>query len=284
VTHSGSGGEATAAAMYGSGGDSADQSFTVKDKMDRTQEIRAYIDPATQRGVEIGPLDRPVVSSTEGEIVYLDYFTAQDLRRKHSNNPNVNCNLIVDVRQIADGKTLSQTLDECDSFDYVVASHVIEHVPDLIGWLQEVATTLKPRGIISLAIPDKRFTFDYLRTLSTPGDAIDAYQARLRRPSVRHVFDHYVSAVLIDPVAAWRSSIDPAQLTHYHSAPVAWQLALAAQGGEYVDAHVWVFTPDSFLALLKLFAELGLIDLDVIRFVPTAPNTIEFFITLQKRG
>lgn len=212
--------------------------------MDRTQEIRAYIDPAAQRGVEIGPLDRPVVSPTEGEVVYVDYFTAQELRQKHSKNPAVNCDLVVDVCQIVGNKTLSQTLGEADFFDYVVASHVIEHVPDLIGWLREVAAILKPQGILSLAIPDKRFTFDYLRTLSTPGDAIDAYHARQRRPSVRHVFDHFASAVHIDPAAAWRSRIDPAQLTHYHSVPVAWQLAVAAEEGEYIDAHVWIFTPE----------------------------------------
>ncbi len=58
--------------------------------------------------------------------------------------------------------------------DLLVASHVIEHVPDLITWLREIASVLKPTGQARLAIPDRRYTFDLLRvetqlrTSSTP--------------------------------------------------------------------------------------------------------------------
>ncbi|MEX3900116.1 methyltransferase domain-containing protein [Paraburkholderia sp. BR10954] len=48
-------------------------------------------------------------------------------------------------------------------FDYVIASHVIEHVLDLVGWVHSLLAALKHAGRIVLAVPDRRYTFDYVR-------------------------------------------------------------------------------------------------------------------------
>ena len=37
----------------------------------------------------------------------------------------------------------------------------------MIGWLQEIASVMKAGGILSLAVPDKRFTFDRERETTT---------------------------------------------------------------------------------------------------------------------
>lgn len=52
-------------------------------------------------------------------------------------------------------------------FDYAVASHVFEHLPNPVGWLRDVAALLVPRGVIALAVPDRRFTFDFFRRETT---------------------------------------------------------------------------------------------------------------------
>jgi len=48
-------------------------------------------------------------------------------------------------------------------FDYCLASHVIEHIPNPIAFFQSIAHLLKPGGVLSLAVPDKRYTFDFFQ-------------------------------------------------------------------------------------------------------------------------
>ncbi|MCY7273284.1 MAG: class I SAM-dependent methyltransferase [Phormidesmis sp. CAN_BIN44] len=72
----------------------------------------------------------------------------------------MNLSKIVDVDYVWGEKSLIDLLETEAPLDYVIASHVIEHVPDFIGWLSEVRGILKPGGILSLAIPDKRQCLD----------------------------------------------------------------------------------------------------------------------------
>ncbi|MPW20588.1 methyltransferase domain-containing protein [Paraburkholderia sp. CNPSo 3157] len=81
---------------------------------------------------------------------------------KHdAGNPSVDVDKIVETDAIWGKRTLAETLKR--PVDFIVASHVIEHVPDLITWLRELSHALRPGGQVRLAIPDKRFTFDLLR-------------------------------------------------------------------------------------------------------------------------
>ena len=60
-------------------------------------------------------------------------------------------------------------------FDYAIASNIIEHTPDMIGWLGDIARLVHPGGRLLLVVPDKRYTFDYLRRLSSLTDLMDAW-------------------------------------------------------------------------------------------------------------
>jgi hypothetical protein len=54
------------------------------------------------------------------------------------------------------------------------------------------------------------------------------------------------------------------------------------ESGEHIDVHVGIYTPAVLLDLLELTVKLGLIHFEVAEFVSTAPNTLEFFLTLRK--
>ena len=55
-----------------------------------------------------------------------------------------------------------------DSLDYVVASHVIEHVANPVKALWECARVVRHGGMVYLVVPDRRFTFDHTRALTPP--------------------------------------------------------------------------------------------------------------------
>jgi len=114
--------------------------------MDRTK-ILALIDFEKWRGLEIGPLMRPIITKDMGRVEYIDRATTEELRRWYSNNDQVDPASLVEVDHVWGSQTLFDCVGRERVYDYVVASHVIEHVPDLLGWLQEIASVLADGGI-----------------------------------------------------------------------------------------------------------------------------------------
>src|SRR5262245_21407020 len=53
------------------------------------------------------------------------------------------------------------------TLDYLCSSHVLEHLPDPIAALHEWHRVLRSGGCLYLVVPDKRFTFDEPRALTT---------------------------------------------------------------------------------------------------------------------
>src|SRR5258708_2223917 len=96
-------------------------------------------------GVEIGALDKPYVRREDGEVLYVDYTDRDTLVQKYKDDPHVNVGNIVHVDAIWGHNTLAGAVRD-RKVDYVVASHVIEHVPDLITWLSELRSILKETG------------------------------------------------------------------------------------------------------------------------------------------
>jgi SAM-dependent methyltransferase len=46
------------------------------------------------------------------------------------------------------------------TMDFIVASHVIEHVPNPLGLLEGIHRVLRPGAVVVLLVPDRRHTFD----------------------------------------------------------------------------------------------------------------------------
>jgi hypothetical protein len=158
----------------------------------------------------------------------------------------------------------------------------VEHVPDLIGFLADVASVLDDHGRLALVVPDRRYCFDALRPPTTVGEMLLAHDNQDRRPSVRAVFDHFASAVGFDPVQLWRGvPADPAN--RMYPLEQAWELVQRRRStDDYLDSHTWLFTPDSFVEQLEVLARLGLNDFTVVGMSPTAVNDYEFFVTLER--
>jgi SAM-dependent methyltransferase len=248
--------------------------------MDRGK-ILSLIDVASTRGLEIGALDKPLVTRDMGPVEHVDYATREALARIHAANPDVRTEALAEVDHIWGDKTLLEIVGGQRAYGYVLASHVIEHVPDLLGWLQEIAAVLADGGVAVFVVPDKRYTFDMHRRTSVAAELVDAYVRRLRRPDPRQLFDCFYNFH------------HPATGANRHGAPKteasmtreAREVLAACRdvlaNGVYIDAHCWVFTPRSMAEALDLASRLDLLPFEVARLEPE-PSSGEFLLVLRR--
>jgi SAM-dependent methyltransferase len=71
----------------------------------------------------------------------------------------------VAVDRIDDAETLQSFTDS--SHDFVIANHVLEHCRNPIGALTSMLRVVRPGGIVFLAVPDKRYSFDVDRPVTS---------------------------------------------------------------------------------------------------------------------
>ncbi len=254
---------------------------------DRRDKILSGIDLRASTGAEIGPLHQPLVLKSQSDVKYVDHCDTETLKKRWETDPNVDTSTL-HVDAVWGKNTLREALVECMpsgsaiQLNYVVASHVIEHVPDLITWLKEIHAVLRADGTLRLAIPDRRFTFDYLRRTSNLTDVLEAYVLKRRVPGASRVLDFTLNMADVDCGKAWDGKIVKSELVKKYPLADAMALAMDAErNGTYHDVHCWVFTPESFAELCCEMAEADQLNFECERFVQTEHNQFEFFVGMR---
>jgi SAM-dependent methyltransferase len=79
--------------------------------------------------------------------------------------PELRAESLVEVDIIDDGERLTRVADA--SQDFVIANHFLEHCQDPLGAVESMLRVLRPGGVLYLAVPDRRFTFDAERPVTT---------------------------------------------------------------------------------------------------------------------
>lgn len=113
-------------------------------------------------GIEVGALHNPLPTPQSARVRFVDRMSVADLRRQY---PNLESLPLVPVDIVSDGETLSSVSDA--SQDFVIGNHFLEHCEDPIGTLKNFLRVVRPGGVVYFAVPDKRFTFDRDRPLTT---------------------------------------------------------------------------------------------------------------------
>jgi predicted SAM-dependent methyltransferase len=251
--------------------------------MDRNEKMLLSIDKA-MRGLEIGPSFSPIAPKSAGyNVTILDHLCADDLRKMYEGHAGVNPERIEEVDVVWDGSPFGALFAGQAEFDYIIASHVIEHTPDLIGFLNGCASILSPKGVLILAIPDKRYCFDFYRERSGIGSIIDASHRQDNRHSPGTVLEHFFLATAKEGHVVWAAEdpvVNPASLTKVHSLNEA--LAAfnkVAKTTAYVDVHRWAFTPNQFRLIIYQLNKLGMIKLQESMFFDS--SGCEFIIKLN---
>jgi SAM-dependent methyltransferase len=252
----------------------------------RDERVRRNVDVSSGVGLEIGPLFSPLVLRGEADVRYVDIQSAADLREHYKGDPAVKLDDIVDADYIliqADGSVLSvgEAAAAGAPFDWILASHVIEHIPDLVAWLRDLSSIMSPGARLSLVIPDRRYCFDALRPPTTVGDILLAHDNRDTRPSARAVFDYFSSVVTVSTADLWEGVVPDSSALIYTIDQAAGMLE-RSRGGEYMDSHVWLFTPAEFVEQMSVLSQLGLLDFVLIDIIPTAPGELEYYATLER--
>ena len=231
-------------------------------------------------GLEVGPSHNPIAPKKRGFNVHiLDHASAEDLRIKYKGH-DVDLDNIEEVDFVWTGQPLSELIGRTACYDWIIASHVIEHVPDLLTFLQQCEVLLKADGVLSLVIPDKRYCFDHFSPPTSTGHLLDACAERRTRPSQGQVFDFFANASKRDGNITWGPGGGGADaLAHsFADAKAIW--TLSRSGSEYVDVHCWRFTPASFRLLLADLQALGFIGLGIKAEFDT--TGCEFYVSLGK--
>lgn len=168
-------------------------------------------------------------------------------------------------------------------FDAVLGNHQIQNVPNLVGHLQQVASTLNPGGFYLLMVPDKRYCLDHFQPATTIGAILDAARRNDTVSSWRAQVDSLTLSTHNDSVRHWLG--DHGSIRELSPAGIAQSLQLTEEpeaGPSNRVYRTWFFTPTAFRSILWLLRDLGLVDLEPFRVYPTLRDHSEFWTVLRK--
>ncbi|MEG3909484.1 methyltransferase domain-containing protein [Microcoleus sp. w2-18bC1] len=140
-------------------------------------------------GIEVGALHAPLQVPDSVKVHYVDRMSVSDLRKQYPELATVN---LVEADIVDNGETLSSIAD--DSWDFAIANHMIEHCQNPIGALENFLRVIKPGGLVYMGVPDKRYTFDIDRPLTSLDHLIRDYKEGPEWSKLGH-YEEYVRLV-----------------------------------------------------------------------------------------
>jgi SAM-dependent methyltransferase len=129
--------------------------FAPAERAFRTRRRRLAERYLVGNGLEVGALHCPMPLPRGVTARYVDRMNVADLRRHY---PEMAAEPLVEVDIVDDGETLATLPD--GSTDFIVANHFIEHTEDPLRTIGNHMRVLRKGGILYMAIPDRRHTFD----------------------------------------------------------------------------------------------------------------------------
>lgn len=159
-----------------------------------------FINNKNAQILEIGPLTRPLAKKDKyPNTLYSDIRNTEQIKKLYSSNDYLaTTNISVAIQDIVNIDIVLQnsykdTFKE-KHFDYIIASHVLEHVEDIIFTLQDIYSIMNNECKFIIFYPDKRYCFDHFREEASFRDAYDVFLNK--RPALsRMVLDFFNSAI-----------------------------------------------------------------------------------------
>lgn len=230
-------------------------------------------------GLEVAPYFNPVLLKSECQVHYTDYIGNDEIAAKAKENPTLNGRVppIVDFVWTP-GAPLKDCAPPGTEYDFALASHVMEHVPNPLGWLNEILSVMKTGATLRLFLPDKRTNNDVNRHETSFGELLSWWLERPSIPTPAQVADFMFNS-LND------LQRDDARLLEtprsYSDQDVLNFATFVYNERAYIDVHCTVWTPDSFIREMQPAVRLGLLN---VVLVPVEQWRYEFAVDLVKLG
>lgn len=283
----------------------------------RRNFVAHLVTPET-RVLEIGALNTPMYRKKDARVEFVDWQSQEDLIAHYPYKENIQ-----PVDHIVQGREIAAAVNKGapGKFDLIIANHVVEHIPDLIYWLQQLRQVATPEGRLFMAVPDRRYTFDLIRNETDVVDLIDCYRERLEVPSYAHILKHLYFKKKITAKDIWAPAApapEPAPeraargvlkrlfgATEPAPAPVVEppldvvplsslpqlrerRLTLTeamaraeAMAGEFHSLHCHVFTMQSFADVMGELSEASLVPWKIEKIADVPRNANEFLVLLK---
>lgn len=180
-------------------------------------------------GIEIGALHNPLKTPEGLRVRYVDRMPVEQLREQY---PELKELPLVEPDVIDNGERLEQFAEA--SVDFVIANHFLEHCANPILAIENFLRVLRPGGVVYLAVPDKRFTFDKERPTTTLEHLMRDYREGPEW-SRRQAFEEWIRIVNKVDNEEWAQD----RIAHYMAIDYS------------IHYHAWTQTE-----LLELFAAL----------------------------
>jgi SAM-dependent methyltransferase len=244
--------------------------------------IAAGIDPKSS-GIEYGPLHRTIMlKSVCANVRYVDFTTREELVKKYLNDPNVDVSLIPEIDIVTGGAPITEFLRD-NSLDFVIASHILEHVPNFIGWLEANLRLLRVGGRIALAFPDRRYCFDLAKQPSSFHELVAAHLERRTKPNFAQICDHILNTCRVSTADVWDGKATADNTPTVRTTPRAIALLeTLVDSTAYHDVHCWKFSDAEFLDMLARIKNAFQLPCEILSFFPTRRYTTEFYAALIK--
>ncbi len=217
-------------------------------------------------GIEIGALHEPLHLPTGVDVRYVDRMRSEELRRHYPELANEN---LAPVSIIGDAHDLSAIPD--GSLDFVIANHLIEHLDNPIRGLKEMVRVLRPGGVLYVALPEPRVSFDRFRDITPIAHFVDEYRNGPDAAREGHFRD-------------WVHNVE----AHVAGMPKLDAAGMAARVRELMELdysiHFHVFRPDTFLEFLVAACREGDLSLEPLEFIPCYGDDDGEFIFVFAKG
>ncbi|MEE9412486.1 MAG: methyltransferase domain-containing protein [Methylococcales bacterium] len=250
--------------------------------MSRVEKVLSHLN-RSGKGLEIGPSHRPMAPKSKGfNVDVMDVAGQEALRAKLQDKAHINVANIEPVDYVWKGEHYVDITGKPKHYDWVIASHVIEHAPDLIGFINDCDAILNDNGYLSLVVPDKRFCFDHFRPVSGLGKVIDSHLNKNTMHTPGTVAEYYLNVVAKNKLIAWgQDHRGDYNLVHGLGKAVN-SMKQAGDHSAYLDVHCWCFVPSAFRLIIDDLNALGLVKMKEVGFFNT--EGCEFYITLGRTG
>lgn len=249
--------------------------------MDRTKRLLVGLNKSMSL-VEVGPSHNPLIPKSSGwNTTIVDYADANFLR-EHYKNEDYSRIEEVDVIWRSGQMHEAFQIQNFQSFDAIISSHSLEHMPDAIGFLQSCEKLIKPNGFIRLALPDKRCCFDFFSGLSISGEILSAHENGDCVHSKKTSFNEVAYAVKNNGNNGWAISDKATNLELVWPLDFAYALLQKTSNkneGEYFDFHAWKFTPSSFTLIIEEINYINIFILCILEIFETIGH--EFLLLSQ---